>query len=184
MNGAALPSLMKAVWTLVVGYSGPFGLAVYWYAGRTGIDRDSLWRRGLRSTAHCYSGCGAGEVLGVLLAAGLLSLGSLGVTVITFAFAYVIGYAFTVGPMLQEGVGLREALRDAVLSETPSITTMEVVAVGVDRLVSGNATVDHPLFWGSLVLSLSLGYVAAYPVNAGLIVAGVKEGMGNPAEMG
>jgi hypothetical protein len=60
----ALPSLMKGVWTLVVLYSGPFGLAIYWYSGRTQISNDSLWWRGFRSTAHCYSGCGAGEVLG------------------------------------------------------------------------------------------------------------------------
>nr|WP_276239448.1 hypothetical protein [Halobaculum sp. DT55] len=66
----ALPSLMKAVWALTVVYSGPFGLAVYWYAGRTQIPEDSLVRRGFRSTAHCYSGCGAGEVTGILLAQG------------------------------------------------------------------------------------------------------------------
>ena len=28
-----LPSMMKFVWTLVVAYSGPFGLAVYWFSG-------------------------------------------------------------------------------------------------------------------------------------------------------
>jgi len=38
----ALPSLRKGVWTLVVLYSGPFGLAIYWYSGRTQIDHDSL----------------------------------------------------------------------------------------------------------------------------------------------
>lgn len=72
----ALPSLMKGVRTLVVLYSGPFGLAVYWYSGRTQISNETLWRRGFRSTAHCYSGCGAGEVLGFTLLAGLLALQS------------------------------------------------------------------------------------------------------------
>lgn len=37
----ALRSLMNGVWTLVVLYSGPFGLAVCWYSGRTQIDTDS-----------------------------------------------------------------------------------------------------------------------------------------------
>jgi hypothetical protein len=72
----ALPSMMKGVWTLVALYSGPFGLAVYWYSGRTKISNDSLWRRGFRSTGHCYSGCGAGEALGFVLLAGLLVLQS------------------------------------------------------------------------------------------------------------
>lgn len=72
--------------------------AVYWCSGRTQISTDSLWR-GFRSTAHCYSGCGAGEVLGFALFAWLLALQStLVVTAGTFALAYTLGYALTVGP--------------------------------------------------------------------------------------
>ena len=71
-----LPSMMKGVWALVVLYSGPFGLAVYWYSGRAQISNDSLWRQGFRSTAHCYSGCGAGEAVGFALLTGVLALQS------------------------------------------------------------------------------------------------------------
>jgi len=181
----ALPSLMKGVWTLVVCYSGPFGLAVYWYSGRTQIDNDSLWRRGFRSTAHCYSGCGAGEVLGFVLLAGVLALeSSLVITAGTFALAYLFGYALTVGPLMQEGVGFGEAMLDALYSETPSITIMEIAAIGTDLLVASQAHISDLLFWGALVFSLSVGFVFAYPVNATLVYFGVKEGMENPAEMG
>jgi hypothetical protein len=45
---------MKFVWGFTVLYSGPVGLAVYWYSGRSQIRRDSLWRRGFRSVCHCY----------------------------------------------------------------------------------------------------------------------------------
>lgn len=34
-----------------------------------------------------------------------------------------------------------------------------------------------------MAFSLSIGFVVAYPVNAGLITLGVKEGMMNPREM-
>lgn len=181
----AIPSLMKFVWTLVVAYSGPLGLAVYWYSGRTQIDHDSTWRRGLRSTAHCYSGCGAGEIVGFALLAGLIALSStLLVTLGTFAFAYTFGYALTVGPLLQEGESLRAAVADAFYSETPSITVMEVAAIGTDLLLAAGATIVEPLFWGALVFSLSVGFGAAFPVNAALVHLGVKEGMENPAEMG
>lgn len=180
----ALPSLMKAVWTLVVLYSGPFGLAIYWFAGRTQIADDSLWRRGFRSTAHCYSGCGAGEVVGFVVLAGVLALGSsLVVTAGTFALAYTFGYALTVGPLLQEGVGFGRAVLDALASETPSITVMEVAAIGTDLLIASGAHIGELLFWGALVFSLSVGFVVAFPVNAVLIHLGVKEGMANPAEM-
>ncbi|WP_435345835.1 DUF4396 domain-containing protein [Haloarchaeobius sp. HRN-SO-5] len=180
----ALPSMMKGVWTLVVLYSGPFGLAIYWFAGRTQIDRDSLWRRGFRSTAHCYSGCGAGEVVGILLAQAILGLTIGWVAAVTFGFAYLFGYALTVGPLLQEGVAFWEAMKDALYSETPSITVMEVVAIGTDLLFASSAHVGDVLFWSALAFSLSLGFVAAFPVNVGLVHLGVKEGMQNPAEMG
>jgi hypothetical protein len=182
-NNEALPSMMQLVWTLTVLYSGVLGLAVYWYSGRTQIPEDSFQRRGMRSTAHCYSGCGVGEALGVTLAAGILLLSTLGVAATTFAFAYTFGMAFTIGPLLQEGVPLREAVSDAFYSETGSITVMEIIAIGSDIYLAGEATMGEPVFWASLAVSLSLGFLAAYPVNLGLLHFGVKEGMGDPSSM-
>ncbi|RRJ31413.1 DUF4396 domain-containing protein [Halocatena pleomorpha] len=179
----ALPSLMKFVWTLTVLYSGPFGLAIYWYAGRTQISRDSLWRRGLRSDSHCYSGCGAGEIVGITIAQGILALSTLWVVAITFGFAYLFGYALNIGPLMQEGESFVQAAKDALLSETPSITIMEIAAITTDLLVAGTAGITSVLFWMALAFSLSIGFIAAYPVNAGLIAVGVKEGMMNPQKM-
>lgn len=175
-----LASLMTAVWTLTVLYAGPLGLAIYWYAGRRQIPADSLWRRGARSTAHCFSGCGAGEVTGVVIAAGVLALATGRTIAVTFAFAYTFGLALTVGPLIQEGVGVREAFADGVYSETPSIVVMEAVAIGVDVWLAGEATMGQPLFWSALVFSLSIGFFAAFPVNVLLVGLGVKEGMQDP----
>jgi len=172
--------LMKAVWLLTVLYSGPVGLLIYWSTGRRQIPRDSDWRRGWRSVAHCYSGCGAGEVIGVTLSAGILALSTLWVAAVTFGFAYLFGYALTVGPLVEDGVAWGEAITDALYTETASITVMEVVAVGVDQYLAGEATIGEPLFWSALIFSLSLGLFAAYPVNVLLIRMGVKEGMGDP----
>ena len=183
-NNAELKSLMKFVWGFTVLYSGPFGLLGYWYSGRTQIGHDSLWRKGFRSVSHCYSGCGTGEVLGVSIAAGLLAFKTTGTILLTFALAYLLGYALTVGPLLQEGVGLGEALKDTFYSETASITVMEVVAIGIDVWLAAEATMGEVLFWTSLVFSLTMGLLAAYPVNLLLIRFGVKEGMMNPAKMG
>ena len=178
-----LPSMMKGVWTLVVLYSGPLGLALYWYAGRTQISTDSLWRRGVRSTAHCYSGCGAGEVVGITLALGIHALTVGWVAAITFGVAYLFGFALTVGPLMQEGVAFWESMKDALYSETPSITIMEVIAIGADLLLASEAHMGDLLFWMALAFSLSLGFLAAFPVNVALVNFGVKEGMKNPAEM-
>jgi uncharacterized membrane protein YesL len=138
----------------------------------------------LPPTAHCYSGCGVGEVLGFALLAGLLALQStLLVAAGTFALAYLFGYALTVGPLMQEGVGFGEAMLDALYSETPSITIMEIAAIGTDLLIASQAHISDLLFWGALAFSLSVGFVFAFPVNAVLVHFGVKEGMKNPAEM-
>jgi hypothetical protein len=178
-NNSMLGTLMKFVWGFTVLYSGHVGLAVYWYSGRSQIPRNSLWRREFRSGCHCYSGCGAGEVTGLSVALGLLMLARLGIAAVTFAFAYVFGCALTVGPPL---VSFSRAMWDAFQAETPGITVMEVVAIGIDLWLAGEADLTDVLFWSALVVSLWIGLVPAHPVNVLLSRLGVKEGVMNPPE--
>lgn len=175
-----IPPLMRLVWTLTVAYSGLLGLAVYFASGRKQIPDDRPWRKGFRSVAHCYAGCGAGEIVGTILAVGLLAAGKWVVAGVTFAFAYVFGLVLTIGPLREDGVPWATAIRDAVASETASIVVMEVVAIAVGLSLAGGAAFGEPLFWGSLVVSLTAGLLAAYPVNVWLISKGVKEGMHDP----
>ncbi|WP_372890328.1 DUF4396 domain-containing protein [Rhodosalinus sp.] len=175
--------LMKVVWVLTTLYSGPVGLLIYWATGRKQIARDTIWRRGWRSTAHCYSGCGLGEIVGLILAVGILSLGTTPTALVTFAFAFTFGIALTLGPLLHDGVPFGEAVRDSFLSETGSIVAMEVVAIGVDLWLSGGAGLGDVLFWTAMMTSLTLGLLAAWPVNVALVRFGVKEGMHDPREM-
>ena len=179
-KNTGLMPLMKVVWFLIVLYSGPIGLAVYRYSGRKQIPQDSLWRRTFRSDAHCYSGCGLGEIIGVTLTVGLLGLSNLWVALITFACAYIIGFSLTIGPLLQGGESLTSAISDSFWGETASITGMEVAAIGVDLWLAGDARMGGLLFWGSLIVSLIVGFFIADPINALLIRFGVKEGMMNP----
>lgn len=182
LHNRQIDSLMKVVWFMTVVYSGPIGLWLYHASGRRQIRRDSIWRKGVRSVAHCYSGCGAGEITGVFIAAGLLSLDNTAIAITTFGFAYVFGYAMTFGPLVQAGVPVRRALIDTFYADTLTIAAMEITAISLDLWLAANATMAEPLFWGSLILSLSIGLVAAYPVNLLLIYFGVKEGMGNPRD--
>lgn len=175
-----LMSLMKVVWVLTVAYSGPLGLAVYWSCGRKEIGDDHLWRRAFRSVAHCYSGCGLGEIVGVMVAVGLLRFGNIGTAAVTFAFAYAVGFALTLGPLMQDGMPFRRAMRDTFLAETPSIAVMEIVAIAVDLTLAGQAHMGDIRFWSSIIVSLTCGLLAAYPVNVLLLHYGVKEGMMDP----
>lgn len=173
-------SMMKMVWFLSVLYSGPLGLLIYFYSGRRQISNDSLWRKGFRSVAHCYSGCGAGEITGVFIAAGLLTLSNTAVAVTTFCFAYVFGYGMTLGPLLQDGVPVKKALIDTLYSDTATIAVMEITAISIDLWLAASTTMDQALYWNSLLLSLTVGLIAAYPVNVLLVRLGVKGGMGDP----
>lgn len=178
-----LAPMMKWVWGLTTLYSGVIGLMAYRFAGRREIPVNTDARKGLRSVAHCYSGCGLGEWFGVMLAVGLLSLGNLSTAMITFGFAYLFGFILTVGPMLQAGSDdTAKVMQDALKSETASIVVMELVAISVDLWLAGAAGIHQPLFWNSLVLSLSLGLLAAWPVNIGLVKWGIKGGMADPRD--
>lgn len=42
---------------------------------------------------------------------------------------------------------------------------------------------SESLFWSSLVVALTMGLIAAYPVNVVLIRLGVKKGLLSPKEM-
>ncbi|HSS65389.1 MAG TPA: DUF4396 domain-containing protein [Gammaproteobacteria bacterium] len=179
-RNAEISGLMRWVWILTVTYSGPLGLAVYYYSGRKQIPRDSLWRRAFRSVAHCYSGCGAGEIVGLVITVGLLGLGVGAVAITTFCFAYAFGFILTAGPLIQDNVPVRRALWDAFVSDTASITVMEVSAIGLDLWLAFDARISEPLFWSSMLVSLSFGLLAAYPVNVLLIRLGIKEGMHDP----
>jgi len=89
-----IASIMKLVWVLTVLYSGPLGVLIYRYSGRRQIATDNLSRKGFRSVAHCYSGCGIGEILGVIISVGLFALGNFWATIITFSLVSRLGNPF------------------------------------------------------------------------------------------
>ena len=177
-----IASIMQWVWVLTVLYSGPIGLLIYRYSGRRQIPRDDLLRKGFRSVSHCYSGCGIGEVLGVIITVGIFALGNAWAAVITFVLAYIFGFAFNLGPMMQAGTPFWTAFKGAFFAETISIAVMEGVAITVDLYLGGSATMGDALFWSSLYISLSLGLFAAWPANLLLIKYGLKGGMADPRD--
>jgi hypothetical protein len=98
----------------------------------------------------------------------------------TFAFAYLFGYAMTIGPLMQDGAPFKQAMIDTFYAETATIAVMEITAISLDLWLAANATMSEVLFWTSLIVSLSAGLLVAYPVNVILIRLGVKGAMANP----
>ena len=140
--------------------------------GTSAVSRD-LNRLALSATLHCLTGCGIGEVLGMVLGTAL-GWGSLSTVALAVALAFAFGYALTLVPLLRAGLGLRAALGLALAADTASIAVMEVVDNAVMLAVPGamEAGLADPLFWASLVLALGVAAAAAFPVNRWLIARG------------
>ena len=130
-------------------------------------------RTAFMATLHCLAGCAIGEVLGMAIGTAL-GWGNLATIVLATALAFVSGYLFTMVPLVRAGIAARAAARIALAADTASIVIMEIVDNLVMLVIPGAmaATLDAPLFWGSLAISLAIAGVAAYPVNRWLIARG------------
>ena len=136
-------------------------------------DRPSLNRLAFSATTHCLTGCSIGEVLGMVIGTAL-GWGNWPTVVLSTVLAFVFGYLLTLLPLLQGSMGLGAALTLAFASDTLSITIMEIVDNAVMVITPGamNAGLTDPLFWVSLIVSLVLAGLAAFPANRWLIARG------------
>lgn len=134
---------------------------------------DSVDRLALSATVHCLTGCSIGEVLGMVIGTAL-GWNNGPTIAVSIALAFLFGYAFTLLPLRRGGLTLGAAARLALAADTLSITVMEVVDNSVMLVVPGamDAGLSEPRFWVTLLLSLLVAGVAAYPVNRWLIRRG------------
>jgi uncharacterized protein DUF4396 len=125
------------------------------------------------ATVHCLTGCSIGEILGMVIGTAL-GWGNAATIVLAVVLAFAFGYALTMLPLLKNGIELSRAMKLAFASDTASVTVMEIVDNLIMLVIPGamDAGLDTLLFWGSLVVSLVIAGVAAYPVNRWLIARG------------
>ena len=130
----------------------------------------SLSHVAFSATIHCLTGCAIGEIAGMVVGTGL-GWSNPATIVISIALAFLIGYSFTVVPLLRIGMALGAVLPLAFAADTLSITTMELVDNAVIFFIPNalNAGLTDFLFWGSLAISIVLAGIAAFPVNRWLI---------------
>src|SRR3712207_4492050 len=114
-----------------------------------------LNRLALSATLHCLTGCGIGEVLGMIIGSmlGWSNAATIGLAVF---LAFFFGYALAMRPLLASGLGLGAALRLALASDTISIVVMEIIDNALMLAIPGamDAHLTDPLFWGSLTVAL------------------------------
>jgi ABC-type amino acid transport system permease subunit len=149
-------------------------------------ERPSLNRLAFSATIHCLTGCSIGEVLGMVIGTALGWDNWLTIALST-VLAFVFGYLLTLQPLLSAGMEFRVAFALAFASDTLSIAIMEIVDNAVIVVIPGamDAGLTEPLFWVSLIVSLVLAGIAAFPANRWLIAHGrghalVHKGHGAP----
>jgi hypothetical protein len=132
-----------------------------------------LNRIALSATIHCLTGCSIGEVLGMIIGTAL-GWGNWSKVMLSVILAFAFGYLLTLIPLLRAKLEFGTAIILALASDSLSITIMEIIDNAVMLVIPGamSAGLDQPLFWGSLMLSLVLAGVAAFPANRWLISRG------------
>ncbi len=136
-------------------------------------SQPSLNRLAFSATTHCLTGCSIGEVLGMVIGTAL-GWSNWPTVVLSTVLAFVFGYLLTLLPLLHIGMEFGVAFGLAFASDTLSITVMEIVDNVVMVVIPGamNAGLTDPLFWVSLIISLVLAGIAAFPANRWLIAGG------------
>lgn len=140
---------------------------------RQHVAAPSPTRLAFSATVHCLTGCGIGEVLGLVIATALgwHDLPSIALAVV---LAFIFGYGLTLRPLLAGGMSLAQALKLALAADTLSIVVMEIVDNAILLLIPGamDAGLTSLLFWGSLAVALAIAFAAAFPLNLWLIRRG------------
>jgi hypothetical protein len=125
------------------------------------------------ATLHCLTGCAIGEIAGLMIGTAL-GLSNAVTIALAIALAFVFGYSLSTLPLIQAGLGFFAALSIVFAADTLSIAVMEVVDNVVMAVIPGamNAGLVNPIFWIGMMVSLSVAFVAAFPVNRYLIDKG------------
>ncbi len=179
--------VLKWGFVVVTLYSGPIGALLYVLACREPLPGThaeyvrARWRQVVGSTMHCV----AGDGLGILFAAAVTSrLGLppwadlLAEYAVGFLFGWTIFQALFMRAMAGGDYG-----RSLRMTFLPELVSMNGVMAGMAALsvpwlqhLMGPGP-GQPSFWFVLSISLTLGFVVAYPLNWWLVAAGLKHGM-------
>lgn len=134
---------------------------------------DSLTKSAISATLHCLTGCAIGEVLGVVIGTSL-GWSNIATIFLAIVLAFFFGYLLSIYGIKKAGISTKQAVKLAVVADTASITSMEII----DNLIlwfypgAMDAHINSLLFWWSLAVALAVAFVLTVPLNRWLIKRG------------
>ena len=132
-------------------------------------------RLAFSATLHCLLGCGLGEVVGMVIGTEL-AFTNTGTIIIAVALGFVFGFILGMRPLLKASFPFKRAFKQVLIAEGLSIAVMETAEVLTEVYVPGvmQAGLNSPIFWIGMLLALTAGFLAAFPVNYFMIRRGIK----------
>ena len=196
-------AVMNFVWPITALYAGPVALWAYFTAGRKRTHAamqkakaEGEGKPAQRAPAsvtsaigatHCGAGCTLADIVGdsavAALGLTLFGHGIFAAWAVDFVLAFAFGIAFqyfAIVPMrhLSPGKGLVAAVKaDALSLAAWQLGMYGFMALVVFVVVGHELDKTDPRFWFAMQLAMIAGFFVAWPVNAWLIRAGLKEAM-------
>src|ERR1051326_1046949 len=93
------------------------------------MQLDPLTKSAIQHTLHCLLGCSIGEVLGMAVSTAL-KWSNFGNIVLSIILAFFFGYLLTIRSIRHHGARTKSAIKTALVTDTVSITSMEIVDNG------------------------------------------------------
>ena len=96
--------------------------------------------------------------------------------ILAVVLGFVFGFILGMRPLLKAGFNFNSAFKTILIAEGLSIAVMEATEVLVEVYTPGvmEAGLTSWIFWVGMLLALTAGFIAAYPVNYYLIGIGVR----------
>ncbi len=138
-------------------------------------EHQSQAKLAFSATLHCLLGCGIGEVVGIIIGTALL-MTTINTLILAISLGFVFGFILGLRPLFKAGFNFKKAFRIVLIAEGLSIAVMEATEILVQVYTPGvmEAGLASWIFWAGMLLAMTAGFIAAYPVNYYLIGKGIR----------
>ncbi len=142
-------------------------------SSKTASHHDATLKMAASATFHCLVGCTVGELVGVTIGTHT-GIGVANTIVLAASLSLVSGYTFSTVPIMRAGLKFWSALKLVFVADTVSILTMIVADNLCMMLIPGafDKDLSHPVYWLSRLISMTVAFVVAWPVNYYLLTKG------------
>ena len=180
--------VMKLAWILIVLYTGPIGLVIFFLSCRQPIagthDQfiEAHWKQSVGSMMHCVAGDATGIILAAIVTFHLGLPNGLDL-IIEYVTAFVMGLLIFQALFMKSMMGGNyfQAIKKTIFSETVSMNMVMVGMIPVMAImrgtILGGGDPKGPIFWGISSVATLAGIITAYPMNSWLVGSGLKHGM-------